>query len=100
MRLTQKKGAVKRHGGIEQYLREELGLLDAVSLDRVEDKGMHGSVLFVFDTPGGEFPCPGYISQPPVATYKLTVKHDQYQPLFGCDRDELKQRNSEADDGF
>jgi hypothetical protein len=100
MKLTAKKGAVKRHGGIEQYLRSELGLRDDVSLQRVKDEGMHGSVSFVWDTPDGDVSCSGYISQPPVATYKMSVWGDDRQALFGCDHDELKRRNKAADDGF
>lgn len=100
MRLTQTKRAVARYDGLESYLRDQLGLHDTVSLDRVEDTGMHGSVSYVFDTPNGDVTCSGYSSLPPVATVKLTVSGDDIQALFGCDRDELKARHKAADDGF
>jgi len=62
---------------------------------------MHGSLKFLWDTPGGEVSCSGYISQPPVATYKMSViGEENVQALFGYSLSELYNRKDNALNGF
>lgn len=70
------------HGGFESMLRNTYGLKDEVSLERIKDGGMHGAVIYVFDTPDGTVECGGYISQPPVATYSMRCTGEQSSKLF------------------
>jgi hypothetical protein len=77
---------VRRAGGFEAYLRENHGLLDDVSLVRTKDGGMHGNRIFVFETGDGErIEIGGYVSQPPVPTYSMSVFGDRAETLFGDD---------------
>jgi len=103
MKIAVRKHVVGRHDGLEQFLRNELGLRDCVTLDRTVDKGMHGSLNYVFtvdDDEDGPVKCSGYSSLPPVPTVKLTVHGEQADRLFGCSLDELRDRHSDADRGF
>lgn len=101
-RITAKKGTVKTAGGWEAYLRKEFGLLDEVEMTGVEDDGLHGSCFFIFDTPQGEVKCSGYISIPPVATYKMSVLDEgDRKALFGFEEyNKLKVLQAEAENGF
>lgn len=112
-KITAKRSAVRgAHDGWEDYLREQIGLREGVTLERVKDKGMHGSVAFVFSTPEGEeVRASGYISSGLSRYYKMTVSvygrddgpdRDVGELLFGVPAfsDELKERLEAAADGY
>jgi hypothetical protein len=48
------------YAGIEDYLRNEFGLRDQVSLKGMNDSGMHGNKEIIWSTPDGEIKCRAY----------------------------------------
>jgi len=102
VKIKAKKSTVRgEYNGIEDYLRNEYNLKDDVSFKKTKSAGMHGSLNFIWDTPDGEVSCSGYISQPPVATYTMSVIGDENsQSLFGYSLSELYNRKETALTGF
>lgn len=110
--ITAKRHVVRGdHDGWEDYLRQQVGLREGVTLETVEDTGMHGSYTFVFDTPDGEVRVPGYISSGLSPYYSMTVSvygrddepdRDIGELLFGVGAysDELTERLENAADGY
>jgi len=102
VKISVKKSFVRgKYNGFEHYLRSEYNLKDTVSFKETKSSGMHGSLKFIWSTPDGEISCSGYISQPPVSTYKMSVIGDEdSQSLFGCSISELYNRKEKALTGF
>ena len=87
MKARIKKSDLKSgYDGFEDYLRQEHGLKDGATLERIADGGMYGNRRFVFSSPDGEeIVASGYISSPPVATYSMSLYSERADKLFGED---------------